>query len=79
MKDAINNEIKQLLGMDEILPGSHKYLAHYSTALKNVVNRLTPEQHIELELIADKWSKKGFPDELRRRYVVRPDRIIRVN
>lgn len=67
MKDSIEDEIKGLLGVDELAPGSHEYLAHYSTALKNVVHRLTPEQRTELQAVADKWGNKGFPEELQRR------------
>lgn len=67
MKDAIEDEMKQLLRVDDLAPGSHEYLAHYSTALKNVVNRLTPEERMELEGVADKWGTQGFPEGLRRR------------
>lgn len=71
MREVIEDEITVLLGGDDLTPGSHTYLANYNTALKNVVDRLTPERRTELEGIAERWGKQGLPEDVQRRYVIR--------
>jgi hypothetical protein len=50
-------------------PGSHRYIACYSTAVSAIEKQLTDEVLIKYKADAQKWSDEKPPPLVQRRYV----------
>lgn len=68
-KDAIHEELKVMLGVDDLDPSAPECFQQYNKALTAVTNRLEPEDLKELQEVATKWSNQGYPEAERRRCV----------
>ena len=67
MQDVITAKLKEILGKDDIDPGSQECFRQYNRAVSQVVNALSAEELADVEETAREWSEKGPPVEEQRR------------
>jgi hypothetical protein len=69
-REAIHEELKKILGREDIDPASQEYFEQHNRAVSQVMKKLSEADYAELEATAKEWNEKGSPPEEQRRYVV---------
>jgi len=65
-QDLVYAEIARLLGTDTADSNTEHWFSKRMTALKNVYNRLTEEEIIELRAECTRREKEGNPEDIKR-------------
>ena len=68
MREAVTAKLKDILGMEDIDPGSPECFQQQNKAVSQVMQDLSDSQHAEMEAMAHQWNTQGSPVEEQRRY-----------
>jgi hypothetical protein len=70
-KEVVFAEIAHLLGIQSADSHTPGWIGKRLKALKNVYERMTPEEKTALKMEQKRMKIEGYPDDLRRQYVHR--------
>lgn len=68
-KAAVEEQIRQILGVEELDPKDGRYFQQCTTAAKKVLDEMTEPQRSEINAIVEQRRAEGNPAEVQRVYV----------
>jgi hypothetical protein len=66
-KKEVEEEMKKILGVTELVPGSAAYFKQRVPAIKAVLNRLTPQEQAQIASLVEKRKNEGNDPDVQRR------------
>lgn len=69
-KPAVEEQLKELLGVDELDASHPGYFQQRNTAAKRVLDNMTEQEQEEIGRIVEERRSQGNPDNIRREYVL---------
>jgi hypothetical protein len=73
-KPAVEEELKDILGVDELDTNHPGYFQQRTTAAKRVLENMTEQEQTAIRRIVEDRRAQGNPDNIRREYV-----FVRIN
>ena len=69
-RPAVDEELKTILGVEELDPSDQRCFQQRTTAIKRVLDRMTALQQAEIDAIVELRRTQGHPIEVQREYVL---------
>jgi hypothetical protein len=68
-RPAVEDELKEILGVDELRPGDPEYFQKRTTAVKRVYDKMTEQERMVIQNIVEERKAQGNPPNIQREYV----------
>jgi hypothetical protein len=72
-RDAVEEELKMILGVDALDNRDPKYFQQRNAAAKLALEKMSIEERTEIELELETRREKGNPEQIQRQYVIIPN------
>jgi len=65
--EVVCNEVARMMGVEEADQSTPGFFSMRLPAIKRILDRMTPGEHVELEREMEKVSQEGYPEEIKRK------------